>query len=40
MPDFAVVRAMRLYVDEFPERFHHKKESGLGIGNLKYFLRE
>jgi hemerythrin-like domain-containing protein len=29
MPDFAVVRAMLLYVDEFPERLHHKKESGL-----------
>ena len=29
MPDFAVVRAMLLYVDEFPERLHHRKESEL-----------
>ena len=29
MPDFPVVRAMLLYVDEFPERLHHRKESEL-----------
>lgn len=28
-PDFAVLRAMLLYVDEFPERLHHPKESQL-----------
>jgi hemerythrin-like domain-containing protein len=26
-PDFAVLRAMLFYVDEFPERLHHPKES-------------
>jgi hemerythrin-like domain-containing protein len=29
LPDFAVLRAMLLYVDEFPERLHHPKESEL-----------
>jgi hemerythrin-like domain-containing protein len=29
LPDFGVVRAMLFYVDEFPERLHHKKESDL-----------
>lgn len=29
MPDFNVLRAMLLYVDEYPERLHHKKESEL-----------
>ena len=28
-PDFSVLRAMLLYVDEFPEKLHHKKESEL-----------
>ena len=28
-PDFEVLRAMLLYVDEFPERLHHTKESTL-----------
>ena len=28
-PDFAVLRAMLFYVDEFPERLHHPKESEL-----------
>lgn len=28
-PDFAVLRAMLLYVDEFPERLHHPKETAL-----------
>jgi hemerythrin-like domain-containing protein len=26
-PDFSVLRAMLLYVDEFPERLHHRKET-------------
>jgi hemerythrin-like domain-containing protein len=28
-PDFEVLRAMLFYVDEFPERLHHTKESEL-----------
>ena len=28
-PDFDVLRAMLLYVDEFPEKLHHTKESEL-----------
>jgi hemerythrin-like domain-containing protein len=28
-PDFEVLRAMLLYVDEFPERLHHRKETDL-----------
>lgn len=28
-PDFGVLRAMLLYVDEFPERLHHRKETEL-----------
>jgi hemerythrin-like domain-containing protein len=28
-PDFALLRAMLFYIDEFPERLHHTKESGL-----------
>jgi hemerythrin-like domain-containing protein len=28
-PDFGVLRAMLFYVDEFPERLHHPKESNL-----------
>jgi hemerythrin-like domain-containing protein len=28
-PDFALLRAMLLYVDEFPEKLHHTKESEL-----------
>lgn len=28
-PDFGVLRAMLFYVDEFPERLHHPKESAL-----------
>lgn len=34
-PDFAVLRAMLLYVDEFPERLHHAKESGLLFPRLR-----
>jgi hemerythrin-like domain-containing protein len=29
LPDFAALRAMLFYVDEFPERLHHAKESQL-----------
>ncbi len=29
LPDFDVLRAMMFYVDEFPERLHHTKESEL-----------
>jgi hemerythrin-like domain-containing protein len=29
LPDFSVLRAMLFYVDEFPERLHHTKESEL-----------
>ena len=29
MPDFAALRAMLFYIDEFPERLHHTKESQL-----------
>src|SRR5215210_1382159 len=28
-PDFAALRAMPFYVDEFPEKRHHRKESEL-----------
>lgn len=29
LPDFDVVRCMLFYIDEFPERLHHPKESDL-----------
>ena len=29
LPDFSVLRAMLFYVDEFPEKLHHTKESDL-----------
>jgi hemerythrin-like domain-containing protein len=29
LPDFALLRAMLFYVDEFPERLHHHKEDEL-----------
>ena len=29
LPDFSVLRAMLFYVDEFPEKLHHTKESTL-----------
>ena len=28
-PDFTIMRAMLFYIDEFPEKVHHKKESEL-----------
>jgi len=35
LPDFAALRAMLFYVDEFPERLHHKKESELLFPKLR-----
>ena len=35
LPDFATLRAMLFYVDEFPERLHHPKESGLLFPKLR-----
>ena len=35
LPDFAVLRAMLFYVDEFPERLHHPKESQLLFPKLR-----
>lgn len=35
LPDFAVLRAMLFYVDEFPERLHHSKESALLFPKLR-----
>jgi hemerythrin-like domain-containing protein len=35
LPDFQVLRAMLFYVDEFPERLHHTKESELLFPRLR-----
>lgn len=35
MPDFHVLRSMLFYVDEFPERLHHHKESELLFPKLR-----
>ena len=35
LPDFAALRAMLFYVDEFPERRHHRKESDLLFPKLR-----
>ena len=35
LPDFGVLRAMLFYVDEFPERLHHPKESALLFVRLR-----
>lgn len=35
MPDFASLRAMLFYVDEFPEKRHHRKESELLFPKLR-----
>jgi len=35
LPDFAALRAMLFYVDEFPERLHHPKESRLLFAKLR-----
>lgn len=34
-PDFTALRAMLFYVDEFPERLHHPKESELLFAKLR-----
>src|SRR4051794_35061815 len=34
-PDFAALRAMLFYVDEFPEQRHHRKESELLFPKLR-----
>jgi hemerythrin-like domain-containing protein len=34
-PDFALLRAMLFYIDEFPERLHHPKESSLLFPKLR-----
>lgn len=35
LPDFTALRAMLFYVDEFPERLHHPKESELLFPKLR-----
>lgn len=35
LPDFASLRAMLFYVDEFPEKRHHRKESELLFPKLR-----
>jgi hemerythrin-like domain-containing protein len=35
LPDFAALRAMLFYVDEFPEKRHHRKESMLLFPKLR-----
>ncbi|NML16229.1 hemerythrin domain-containing protein [Azohydromonas caseinilytica] len=35
MPNFEVLRAMLFYIDEFPERLHHTKESQLLFPRLR-----
>lgn len=35
LPDFAVLRAMLFYIDEFPERLHHAKESEVLFPRLR-----
>jgi hemerythrin-like domain-containing protein len=35
LPDFHVLRAMLFYVDEFPERLHHVKESTMLFPRLR-----
>ena len=39
-PDFEALRAMLFYVDEFPERLHHKKESELLFPKLRALAPE
>ena len=39
-PDFGVLRAMLFYLDEFPERLHHKKESQLLFPALRRHSNE
>ncbi len=40
VPDFGALRAMLFYVDEFPERLHHKKESELLFPRLRALAPE
>jgi hemerythrin-like domain-containing protein len=35
LPEFAALRAMIFYIDEFPERLHHTKESALLFPKLR-----
>ena len=35
LPDFAMLRAMLFYVDEFPEKRHHRKETELLFPKLR-----
>lgn len=35
LPDFTALRAMLFYIDEFPERLHHPKESALLFPKLR-----
>jgi hemerythrin-like domain-containing protein len=35
LPDFDVLRSMMFYIDEFPERLHHTKESELLFPKLR-----
>jgi hemerythrin-like domain-containing protein len=35
LPDFALLRAMLFYIDEFPEKLHHTKESQLLFPKLR-----
>ncbi|AVQ85646.1 MULTISPECIES: hemerythrin domain-containing protein [Variovorax] len=35
LPDFAALRAMLFYVDEFPEKRHHRKETDLLFPKLR-----
>jgi hemerythrin-like domain-containing protein len=35
LPDFRTLRAMLFYIDEFPERLHHTKESALLFPRLR-----
>jgi hemerythrin-like domain-containing protein len=40
LPDFSALRAMLFYVDEFPERLHHTKESELLFPMLRAHTSE
>jgi hemerythrin-like domain-containing protein len=39
-PDFKALRAMLFYVDEFPERLHHVKETTMLFPRLREYTRE
>src|SRR6187431_1401276 len=40
LPDVASLRAMLFYIDEFPEKVHHTKESGLLFPMLRKHTKE